>query len=101
MKTKKIAAMVGAAAAALTVVLAPAAAAHDSGDSPTVTVVRPGIHGQIPDQPPVPTAQLGVTVTAKPPAAILDIPSAAPITRATAAPSCNPSVYVPECDTLP
>jgi hypothetical protein len=105
MKIKNVAAVVGVAAVAFTVLLSPpvspSARAHDSEDSPVTTFAWPGANGQLAGGPTAPTAQLGNTAAAKPAAASPVPISYTPTTKATAAPSCTPTVFVPQCETLP
>jgi hypothetical protein len=106
MTIKNVAAVVGSAAVGLAVLLSPTvsppAQAHDSEDSPaTTSAPPPGANGQLASGPSVPTAQLGTTITDNPSAAPLATASFTPATKATAAPSCLPTVYDAQCETLP
>jgi hypothetical protein len=103
MKIRAVAAAIGVTAVWLTVLLSaqvsPTAQAHDSEDSPATTQVLPGASSQLPGGPSVPAAQLGSAAAATRPTG--SPTSFAPATKAIAAPSCTPTVFVLQCESLP
>jgi hypothetical protein len=81
MNPKNIAAIVGGAAVALAVAIAPLAQAHDSGDGNPYSAI-PGA-AQRPKVSAPPEMTTGSTSTVKPAATTLNAPSVSPTAKAT------------------